>query len=131
MSNFIFILELVVIALFLDMAYDTSNQKYAKSPEADYTAYYYMDIVDNQILDLKNVAEEIKIDVWSASPIQQEVLEHFPNMIVMQEIYNDRVEDNGLFKKKFFDYMEKLQNSYIAGEINEEQFKILFLTPNL
>jgi len=128
MYNFILILEIMIVILYIDIKYGTSNYKYIKSPKADYSAYYYIDVVNNEILSLKNVPEDMKIDVWKSSPIQYEVLDQFPNMQTMHEIYNDRVEDNGMFKKKFLDYMQNLQDSYIAGEINEEEFKELFLT---
>lgn len=131
MSNYMFILEVMVIVFYIDIKYGTSNYKYVKSSEADYSAYYYIDTVNNEILSLKNVPEQKKIEVWKSSPIQYEVLDHFPNMQAMHEIYNDRVEDNGIFKKDFLHYMQNLQDAYIAGEIDEEKFKKLFLASNI
>ncbi|CAA6820162.1 MAG: Unknown protein [uncultured Sulfurovum sp.] len=130
MAHYLLILEAMIILIYIDITYGTSNYKYIQSSESDYSAYYHMDIVNNQILNLKNLPEETKKTIWETSPIQEEVLDHFPNMIAMQEIYNDRIEDNGAFKQAFFIHMKSLQDDYIAGQINEEEFKEQFLAPS-
>ncbi|CAA6810753.1 MAG: Unknown protein [uncultured Sulfurovum sp.] len=132
MKYLIFILELIVIVFYVDVSYGTSNSSVMKldSTNTEYTAYYSEDITNNTILILDNLPENLKLDIWKASPIETEVLSYFPNMQLMQEVYNNRVEDNGLFKSNFLDYMEELQHQYIAGSISEEEFKELFLSPS-
>lgn len=127
MYHFIFIIEIILVIFYIDMKYGTSNSKYIQTSDADYSAYYYIDIVDNQILDLKKVPQEMKMDVWKSSPIQQEVLDYFPDMKAMHEVYNDRIEDDSAFKEKLLHKIEALQHAYIAGELNEKKFKESFL----
>ena len=132
MQYLIFILELIVIIFYVDVTYGTSSSSLIQldSMDTKYTAYYSEDITNSTILTLDNLPENLKLEIWKASPIQTEVLSYFPNMHLMQEVYNNRVEDNGIFKSNFLDYMEELQHQYIAGSINEEEFKELFLSPS-
>jgi hypothetical protein len=131
MQYAIFILELIVIVFYVDVVYDTSNSQHVIQSNENYSAYYSLDVVDNTILTLNNLSEDTKINIWQSSPIQLEVLKHFPNMQRMQDIYKDRVIDNGEFKENFFNYMQELQDAFIAGEINEEEFCKRFLSPSL
>lgn len=128
MYYFIFIIEIVLILFYIDMEYGTSTNKYTQKPNENYSAYYYIDVVDNEILNLKQVPPELQMEVWKASTIQHEVLSHFPNMHAMNEVYNDRIEDDGLFKAELLEKIQTLQDAYIAGELNEEQFKKAFLS---
>jgi len=129
MKFLIYVLETMIIIYYIDHNYGTTNYTYIKSNTPNYASYSYIDVVDNQILDLKNAPENCKFTIWKDSPIPKEVLSYFPNMESMQEVYADRVEDNGSFKKLFFSYMEELQFDYRAGDIDEIQFKNHFLNP--
>ncbi len=122
---------MAVIAFYIDAVYDTSDSQLIIKEQETYSTYYSMDVIDNAILTLNDLPEETKIDIWKSSPIQEEVLESFPNMQRMQEIYEDRLVDNGKFKIAFLYYMKKLHNEYIAGEINADEFKELFLSPSI
>lgn len=119
-----------LIIYYIDKTYGTTNYTYGESPTTpSYTSYAYMDVVDNEILNLKDAPENIKLELWTSSPIPEEVLNYFPHMEIMQEVFNDRVEDNGTFKENFYAYMELLQFNYRAGDISELQFKKSFLNP--
>ena len=111
--------------------YLDSDFKFTSKHHEDYSAYYSFDVVDNEILTLSSAKEEEKIKIWKASSIKYEVLDSFPRMEEMIEIYRDRVVDDGLFKAKFENYMIELQDSYIRGNIDEEEFKKAFLNPPL
>ena len=119
----------MIIIYYIDQNYGTTNYSYIKSDTSSYSSYSYIDVVDNQILNLKDAPENIKFDIWKNSSTPEEVLSFFPHMETMQEVYNDRVEDNGSFKALFFDYMQNLQFDYRAGDIDEVQFKNSFLEP--
>jgi len=126
----ILILESFLIVLYIDSKYkDTTTFTYFHLEEQKYNSYYSLDLIQNKILTLENIKEEDKLEVWHESFIKDEVLEFFPNMEVMKEVYNDRVSDNGLFKQKLFEYMLELQDAYITGEIDEEEFKKAFSNP--
>ena len=130
MQYLILILELFLIVLYIDSKYkNTTTFTYFHLEEQKYNSYYSLDLIQNKILTLENIKEEDKLEVWHESFIKDEVLEFFPNMEVMKEVYNDRVSDNGLFKQKLFEYMLELQDAYITGEIDEEEFKKAFSNP--
>jgi hypothetical protein len=129
MKFLIYLLELFIIVYYIDQTYGTTNYTSIQSSNANYSSYSYIDVVDNQILNLKNAPENIKFDIWKNSNIPEEVLSYFPHMEIMQEVYNDRVEDNGSFKKIFFNYMQDLQFDYQSGDIDNLQFKNNFLSP--
>ena len=130
MQLVIFLVEVIVILFYLNSEDKITDYKYIiPIPHEDYSAYYSIDVVDNQILTLSSVEEEKKIKIWRASPLQQEVLDYFPKIEEMREVYNDRVVDNGLFKAKFESYMLELYDCYIGGEISSDEFKKMFLNP--
>ena len=129
MRLIVFLTEVIVVLFYLDSEYQISEFRYTPSSHEDYSAYYSFDIVDNKILTLSSAKENEKIKIWKASPIQFEVLEYFPKIEEMREIYRDRVVDNGLFKSKFENYMIELYESYICGEIDADEFKKAFLNP--
>ncbi len=121
--------EVIAILFYLDSEYQISDFKYTPMPHEDYSAYSSFDVVDNEILTLSNAKEEDKIKIWKASSIQYEVLDSFPRMEEMVEVYRDRVVDSGLFKSKFENYIVELQECYISGEIDADEFKQAFLNP--
>ena len=129
MRLILFLAEVITILFYLDSEYQISNFKFTPMPHEDYSAYSSFDVVDNEILTLSNAKEKDKIKIWKASSIQYEVLDSFPRMEEMIEIYRDRVVDDGLFKSKFENYMIELQESYISGEIDADRFKQAFLNP--
>ena len=130
MKHLIILLESLIIVLYIDSEYkNTTIFTQLNLGEQKYTSYYSLDIIENKILTLENVQEKDKVQIWKDSFIKEEVLEFFPNMEVMKEVYNDRVSDNGVFKEKFFEYMVELQDSYIGGELDEEGFKKAFSNP--
>ena len=129
MRLILFLAEVIAILFYLDSEYQISNFKFTPMPHEDYSAYSSFDVVDNEILTLSNAKEEDKIKIWKASSIQYEVLDSFPRMEEMVEIYRDRVIDNGLFKSKFENYIVELQECYISGEIDADEFKQAFLNP--
>ena len=131
MRLILFLAEVIAILFYLDSEYHISEFKYTPMPHEDYSTYSSFDIVDNEILILSNAKEKDKIKIWKASSIQYEVLDSFPRMEEMIEIYRDRIVDDGLFKSKFENYMIELQESYISGEINADRFKQAFLNPPL
>ena len=129
MRLILFLSEVIAILFYLDSEYQISDLKYTPMPQEDYSTYYSFDVVDNEILTLSNAKEEEKFKIWKASSIQYEVLDYFPKLEEMKEIYRDRVVDDGLFKAKFENYMIELQESYISGEIDANGFKKAFLNP--
>ena len=129
MQSIIFLVEVIVILFYLDTEYQITDYKYTPTSKEDYSAYYSIDIVDNQILTLSSVKEEEKMKIWRASPLQYEVLDYFPKIEMMREVYNDRVVDSGLFKIKFERYMFELYDAYIGGELSSDEFKKMFLNP--
>ena len=131
MRLIIFLSEVIIVLFYLDTEYQISDFKYTPMPHEDYSPYYSFDVVDNEILTLSSAKEEEKIKIWKASSIQYEVLEYFPQLEEMREIYRDRVVDDGLFKTKFENYMVELHECYISGEINADEFKKAFLNPPL
>ena len=129
MRLILFLAEVIAILFYLDSEYQISDFKYTPMPHEDYSAYSSFDVVDNEILTLSNAKEEDKIKIWKASSIQYEVLDSFPRMEEMVEVYRDRVVDDGLFKSKFENYIVELQECYISGEIDADEFKQAFLNP--
>ncbi len=129
MQLMIFLIEVIVIMYYLDTEYKFSDYKYTPITHEKYSAYYSFDVVDNKILTLSLAKEEEKINIWKESSIQYEVLDYFPKIEEMKNVYHDRVVDNGLFKSKFENYMIELHERYISGEIDADEFKKAFLNP--
>ena len=102
---FIILLESVLIMFWIDIKYDTSetqnttmiinSQSYATSK------YNALDVVGNDILIFDKISDEDKLAIWLNSPLNKEMLSYSPNMQIMEDFFNDRVEDNGKFKNSF------------------------------
>jgi hypothetical protein len=122
---------MIAIMIWIDIEYDTSNttSNYIKMAETNYGTHYALDVVGNSILTLSDLPESEKTTIWKASPLKDEILYFFPNIQIMKEIFNDRVEDNGKFKTSFLNYMEATHDEYVGGNINKEEFKESILNP--
>ncbi len=123
---FIILLESVLIMFWIDIEYDTSatynttmiinSQSYATSK------YNALDVVGNDILIFDKISDDDKLAIWLNSPLNEEMLSYSPNMQIMEDFFNDRVEDNGKFKNSFINYMREAHDEYVGTLITKEEF---------
>ena len=127
MQLIIFLVEIILIFFWLEIDKLPSNQ--TQEEQSQYSSYYSIDIVGDHILTLKNITQNEKLTIWKASALKDEMLSHFPNFNRMLDFFNNRVNDDGAFKKKFLEYMKDLHSEYITGNISKEEFKQGIINP--
>ena len=144
MKFLLFFLEIIVVLSFLKTYYNislkdilhehlnlNSNETLytSKLIEPTYSSYYAEDIIGNDVLLLDDLSNKKKLAIWKNTDTKNEVLEFFPNLEIMKNTFDNKVEDNGKFKRYFLDYMEEIHFKYISGEISSREFKESILNP--
>ena len=145
MKILLFLMEIIVILSFLKMHYnisikdilhdqisfDSDQTLYTDTlNEPRYSSYYSEDIIGNDVLRLDDLSEERKLAIWKNTSTKDEVINCFPNIELMKSVFNNKIEDNGKFKKYFLDYMEEQHSKYIIGELSSKEFKESILNPS-
>jgi len=130
MQMIIFLIEVILIFLFLD--FDKLSSMDAKNSPIEKSYYSSEDIdsVGNIILILNDISKEQKIIMWQNSSLKDEMMRDFPNISIMSKFVNSRVIDNGEFKQKLIDYMENIQGQYLSGDITQEKFRKALENPD-
>jgi hypothetical protein len=127
MIQLIILLETILIIFWIDIEYDTSETKSTtmiiNSQSYSSSKYNSLDIVGNNILIFDKISDEDKISIWLESSLKDEMLSYSPNIQIMEDFFNDRVEDNGKFKSSFLNYMRETHDEYIGTLITKEEFE--------
>jgi len=130
MQIIIFLIEVILIFVFLDLdnlsSMDTKNRLIEKA----YYSSENIDSVGNTILILNNISKEQKIIIWQNSSLKDEMMREFPNLSIMSKFVNSRITDNGEFKQKLIEYMENIQGQYLSGDITQEKFRKALENPD-
>ncbi|NOZ90136.1 MAG: hypothetical protein GXO60_02500 [Epsilonproteobacteria bacterium] len=121
MQIIIFLIEVVLIFFLVDM--DNIAFKSTKIQNIQYTSYNILDEEGNTHLVLSSLPKEQKVYIWQNSSIKDEMMEDFPNLCIMSEFVDSRIEDNGTFKENLIEYMEYIQGRYLSGEIDQKEFR--------
>jgi len=130
MQMVIFLIEIILIFLFLDFD-KLSSMNTKNSPiEKSYYNNENIDSTGNTILVLNDISKEKKIIIWQNSSLKDEMMIDFPNLSIMSKFVNSRVIDNGEFKQKLIEYMENIQGQYLSGDITQEEFRKALENPN-
>ena len=122
MVQLILFIETILIVFWIDISYQTTHLTYLPSHQIVYTGYTAFDVIGNPILILKDIPENEKIVIWNQSKLKYEMLSYFPNIQLMEAFFQDRIEDNGLFKSYFLTYMREAHGDYIGAIISKEEF---------
>ena len=145
MKFILFVIQVSLLLSFLKMHYNISlkdifhgalameEQKtphLLSSSEPLYTSYYSTDIIGDDILLLDNLSEKKKLAIWKNTSTKDEIIDFFPNMEMMEMVFNNKIEDNGKFKINFLAYIEEQHSRYITGEIKDKEFKESILNPS-
>jgi len=131
MQIIIFLIEVILIFLFLEFDKLSSIHYFQKAPiEKSYCSNENIDSTGNIILILNDISKEQKIIMWQNSSLKNEMMREFPNISTMSKFINNRVIDNGEFKQKLIDYMENIQGQYLSGDITQEEFRKALENPD-
>ena len=126
----IFLIEIILIFLFLDFDKLSSINPKNRPIEKSYYSNENIDSTGNTILVLNDISKEQKIIIWQNSSLKDEMMIDFPNLSIMSKFVNSRVIDNTEFKQKLIDYMENIQGQYLSGDITQEEFRKALENPN-
>lgn len=85
--------------------------------------YYHLNIKGEKTLLLTTLPEVEKKEIWNASTLKEDMMNFFPNFMKMSTFVNDRVVDDGLFKKRLLAIIKNTEEEYIAGVINGQSAK--------
>ncbi len=133
MLYFIILLESILILFWMDIEYDTSETQNTtmiiNSQSYSTRKYNALDIVGNDILIFDKITDKEKLAIWLNSPLSKEMLTYSPNIQIMEDFFNDRVEDNGRFKNSFINYMREAHDEYVGTLITKEEFDEKISTP--
>ena len=131
MQIIIFLIEVILIFLFLEFDKLSSIHYFQKAPiKKSYYSNENIDSTGNTILVLNDISKEQKIIMWQNSSLKNEMMREFPNISTMSKFINNRVIDNGEFKQKLIDYMENIQGQYLSGDITQEEFRKALENPD-
>lgn len=87
-----------------------------------YDAYLRKDSIKRDIIDLTGVSPAIQMEVWNSSPLKGEMLENFPNFLLMKRFVKERVRGEE-FQQKLLQHIDHVELHYLAGELNSENAK--------
>jgi len=130
MQMIIFLIEVILIFLFLDLDKLSSMDTKKRLIEKLYYNSENIDSVGNTILVLNNISKEQKIIIWQNSSLKDEMMRDFPNISIMSKFINNRITDNGEFKQKLIEYMENVQGQYLSGDITHDEFRKALENPD-
>ena len=92
------------------------SPKYSNSKQiSDYKKLESVNIYGEIILIFTEVKESQKSKIWNESFLNQEMLELFPNFTDMKQIVENRLVDDGLFKKELLKKLNTIEDRYIGG----------------
>lgn len=112
-----------LLSYFKDMErHDTVGLSYNDVQKED-KGRYKLNSVGESILELNGLNEAQKMDAWRRSPIQDDMIDMFPNFQKMKDFINHRVVDDGEFKANMLKTIDELESAYIAGEIDSQSVK--------
>jgi hypothetical protein len=112
-----------LLSYFKDMErHDTVGLSYSDIQKED-KGRYKLNSVGESILELNGLSEAQKMDAWRRSPIQDDMIDMFPNFQKMKDFINHRVVDDGEFKANMLKTIDELESAYIAGEIDSQSVK--------
>ncbi len=112
-----------LLSYFKDMErHDTVGLSYSDVQKED-KGRYKLNSVGESILELNGLSEAQKMDAWRRSPIQDDMIDMFPNFQKMKDFINHRVVDDGEFKVNMLKTIDELESAYIAGEIDSQSVK--------
>jgi hypothetical protein len=103
---------------------DDSQWTDASSSKSTYSRYYKQDSVGDKVLDLNSIDTDEATKIWATAPVEQKVSDAIPDFDLAKDQASNALTD-GTFKKRVLNYIHKLQNRYITGEIDADQAKKL------
>jgi len=131
MNRAIIVLSIVVLLMILGFTHYanylenelTASYKQTKIEKSKSESYYDINFVGEKTLLLNELSEDEKKEVWNASTLKDEMVDFFPNFIKMSRFVNNRVIDNGLFKKKLLTKIKNTEEQFIVGAITGQSAK--------
>ena len=84
---------------------------------------YKLDSNGNEILELSTLSLEDKKRLWNNSPLKEEMINLFPDFSEMKYFIENRIDDDGVFKRKLLTHTQSVQEKYIGGGMSGESAK--------
>jgi len=100
-----------------------TRSSYSTNKKSISEDYYGTDVVGEKTLLLSGLSESKKIDVWNTSTLKVEMMGLFPDFSRMSELVEERVVDDGNFKKKLLKKIETTEEKYIGGVMTGQSAK--------
>jgi len=106
---------------FVDELHDDVGVKHEFGEQMDDVdaKYYSVDVLGDKILVLNGLKESKKHLVWERSAFKKEMLALVPNFDKMISFIEEKIVDDGQFKKEFLEQISSLKERYLSGEITE------------
>jgi hypothetical protein len=123
----VFLIEVILIFFYLTW----EEQGYLLEPSNEnYSSYYTQDIIGNDVVKFPiDIDNQEKLNILKKSELINQIMQEFPNVEAMSEIFEYGVEDESGFKEIFLNYMQCHHREYIGVEITEEVFRGFILNP--
>jgi len=112
-----------LISFVKDLKRNDSMYSVYETVQKEDTGRYKRNSVGEPIVELNGLSESQKLDAWHRSPIQNEMVEMFPDFTKMKAFIAHRVVDDGEFKTNMLKTIDDLESAYIAGEIDSQSVK--------
>ena len=87
------------------------------------TSHYEVNQYGEEVLLLDKFNENEKKMVWEKSIFHEEMLDLFPQFEEMRVLIQERVEENGTFKERLLEHINRVENEYIAGQLDAKSAK--------
>ena len=99
---------------FIDDLHDDVDVSYGYSESSIYKEHT-VNMYGETTLVLTDVNEARKKEIWKESFLHQEMLKLFPNFTDMKKLVENRLVDDGAFKKALLEKIADTEDRYIGG----------------
>ncbi|HHH19837.1 MAG TPA: hypothetical protein ENK86_04945 [Campylobacterales bacterium] len=131
MPTTIFLLEIIIVSFMVSLYnLSESSTKEISPKQTSYNSYYAFNSQRQTTLVLQRTPCDRKLTVWQNSYLQEEMMQHFPDMHAMTGFVNQRVSDTSGFKSKLVGYMEYIHGEYVSGNLNKAQYQHAIANPD-
>jgi len=98
-----------------------------RNDKAPYAKYYKEDVLGDKVLDLSGLTLEQAKAIWPGTPTQDRIAGKLPDFALAKAEARDALKESK-FKHYLLKYLDKLEGSYLGGEIDTDQARAALKT---
>ena len=111
-----------VMNLVKETETDSEKARNVSYQQEQYTKYYKVDSIGQDILDVTLADPMMQLKVWKHSRLKEEFLEIFPDFDMMKNFVKSRIRGDALVQK-LTNKINEVEDKFFSGSMNAEQAK--------